>query len=290
MNKRLEEQLLQVKELSAQALENERKVKEQEIERRLLEADNKRKTIELEEARKLQLSMLPKIIPKSNDWEIDVFMRTATEVGGDYYDFHVDAKGSLTIAVGDATGHGVNAGTMVAVTKSLFREFAENENIVETFNKYTTFIKSMNLGNLYMAMTIAKIKNGKMTVSSAGMPSVLIYRAQTKKVEEIILKGMPLGGFLNYPYQQVEISLGLNDIVLFMSDGLPEMFNYKDEIYSYEKTKEAFAQTVNNNLLGALPSGSEIIEKLLNKAETWADGRLQEDDITFVVLKNLFDQ
>ena len=194
-NKRLEEQLVQVKELSYRALENERKVKEQEIEKRLLEADNKRKTIELEEARRLQLAMLPKIIPKSNSWEIDVFMRTATEVGGDYYDFHTDNKGTLTIAVGDATGHGVNAGTMVAVTKSFFGEFAENENITEIFNKYTTFIKAMNLGNLYMAMTIAKINNGKMTISSAGMPPVLIYRAQTKKVEEIILKGMPLGGF-----------------------------------------------------------------------------------------------
>ena len=129
-NDRLEEQLLQVKELSEQALENERKVKEQEIEKRLLEADNKRKTIELAEARRLQLSMLPKTIPQSDNWQIDVFMRTATEVGGDYYDFHTDNNGTLTIAIGDATGHGVNAGTMVAVTKSLFSEFAENENIV----------------------------------------------------------------------------------------------------------------------------------------------------------------
>ena len=288
--KQLEKQLLQVKELSEQALENERKVKEQEIEKRLLEADNKRKTIELEEARKLQLSMLPKVIPISEDWEIDVFMRTATEVGGDYYDFHMDNYGTLTIAVGDATGHGVNAGTMVAVTKSLFREFAEHENIVETFNKYTKFIKAMNLGNLYMAMTIAKIKQGKITISSAGMPPVLIYRMQTKKVEEIVLKGMPLGGFLNYPYKQVEIELSINDIVLFISDGLPEMFNNADEIFSFERTKEEFETAGNNILPGSTLPGKGIIEKLLSKAEAWANGRLQEDDITFVVFKNLFDR
>jgi serine phosphatase RsbU (regulator of sigma subunit) len=289
-NKRLEEQLVQVKELSYRALEHERREKEQEIEKRLLEADNKRKTIELEEARRLQLAMLPKVIPKSENWEIDVFMRTATEVGGDYYDFHTDKNGTLTIAVGDATGHGVNAGTMVAVIKSLFGEFAENENITETFNKYTTFIKSMNLGNLYMAMTIAKMNNGKMTISSAGMPPVLIYRAQTKKVEEIILKGMPLGGFLNYPYAQVEIELGMNDLVIFMSDGLPEMFNKNDQIFSYEKTREEFESAGNNILPDSASPGKEIIETLLNKAEEWANGRNQEDDITFVVLKNIFNR
>jgi serine phosphatase RsbU (regulator of sigma subunit) len=285
-NKKMEEQLIQVKELSEQALENERKAKDQEIERRLLEADNKRKTVELEEARKLQLSMLPKEIPQSQNWDIDVFMRTATEVGGDYYDFHTDDNGTLTIAVGDATGHGVNAGIMVAVTKSLFKELAGNENIVETFNKYNSFIKSMNLGNLYMAMTIAKVKDGKMTVSSAGLPPVLIYRSETKLVEEVILTGLPLGGSLNYPYQQVEIELGINDIVLFMTDGLPEMFNKADEIFGYENTKQEFEKTGKNKTKP--PSGKEVINNLLSTAETWANGRLQEDDITFVVLKNLF--
>jgi serine phosphatase RsbU (regulator of sigma subunit) len=179
---------------------------------------------------------------------------------------------------------------MVAVTKSLFREFAEHENIVETFNKYTKFIKAMNLGNLYMAMTIAKIKQGKITISSAGMPPVLIYRMQTKKVEEIVLKGMPLGGFLNYPYKQVEIELSINDIVLFISDGLPEMFNNADEIFSFERTKEEFETAGNNILPGSTLPGKGIIEKLLSKAEAWANGRLQEDDITFVVFKNLFDR
>jgi len=148
----------------------------------------------------------------------------------------------------------------------------------------------MNLGNLYMAMTIAKIKQGKITISSAGMPPVLIYRTQTKKVEEIVLKGMPLGGFLNYPYKQVEIELSINDIVLFISDGLPEMFNNADEIFSFERTKEEFETAGNNILPGSTLPGKGIIEKLLSKAEAWANGRLQEDDITFVVFKNLFDR
>ena len=87
---------------------------------------------------------------------------------------------------------------------------------------------------------------------------------------------------------QVEIELGMNDLVLFMSDGLPEMFNNTDEIFSYERTKEEFEEAGNNILPDSNSPGKEIIQKLLNKGEEWADGRVQEDDITFVVLRNLF--
>ncbi len=75
---------------------------------------------ELEEARKLQLSMLPNEIPNHPNLEIAVSMETATEVGGDYYDFAVGSDGTLNIALGDATGHGMQAGTLVTIMKGIF--------------------------------------------------------------------------------------------------------------------------------------------------------------------------
>lgn len=54
-------------------------------------------------------------------------MKPATEVGGDYYDFHLADDGTLTVAVGDATGHGLKAGTFVTAMKSLFRTFAADQ-------------------------------------------------------------------------------------------------------------------------------------------------------------------
>jgi serine phosphatase RsbU (regulator of sigma subunit) len=55
----------------------------------LQEAHNEGKTKELEEARALQLSMLPNELPVLPNLDIAVSMKTATEVGGDYYDFDV---------------------------------------------------------------------------------------------------------------------------------------------------------------------------------------------------------
>ena len=71
---------------------NRRKEKE---DKRLLELENERKTRELEQARRLQLSMLPKEIPCLPNLDIAVYMKTATEVGGDYYDFYKSDDNTL---------------------------------------------------------------------------------------------------------------------------------------------------------------------------------------------------
>jgi len=216
---------VQIQELSDLALEQERRVKEEEVNLRLLEADNRRKTQELEQARALQLSMLPQRLPELADIEIAAFMQPATEVGGDYYDFHVGGDGALTLAVGDATGHGARAGTMVTVAKSLFRQLALEGDILTMLKRYNESIRSLNHGNLYMAMVIARFIDRVLHVASAGMPPLLIYRAAQRTVESVSLKGMPLGSTLEFPYQSKRIPLEANDLALFMSDGFPELLN-----------------------------------------------------------------
>jgi serine phosphatase RsbU (regulator of sigma subunit) len=274
----LEKQLVQVKELSQKAIEQERKVKEEELSRKLLEADNQRKTKELEEARKLQLSMLPKSVPEVADLEIAVYMKTASEVGGDYYDFKYDRNGTLVIAIGDATGHGMKAGTMVATIKGIFTAESTNTDVVTFLNKSNSIIRDMRLGNIYMAMLVAKIEGEKVTISSAGMPPALVYRSVNKQVEEFKLQAIPLGGPADFTYPRKETSLSKGDTLLLMSDGFPELFNKQKEILDYSRAKSIFGSIGEK-------SASETIKLLLKEAELWMGDAKQEDDITFVVVK-----
>jgi serine phosphatase RsbU (regulator of sigma subunit) len=274
----LEKQLVQVKELSQKTIDQQRKVKEEELSRKLLEADNKRKTKELEEARNLQLSMLPKNVPEVPDLEIAVYMKTASEVGGDYYDFKYDKNGTLVIAVGDATGHGMKAGTMVATIKGIFTAESTDTDVVTFLNKSNSIIREMRLGNIYMAMLVAKIEGEKVTISSAGMPPALIYRTESNQVEEIKLQAIPLGGPADFTYPRRETSLSKGDTLLLMSDGFPELFNKQKEILDYSRAKSIFGSTGEK-------SASETIKQLLKEAELWMGDAKQEDDITFVVVK-----
>jgi serine phosphatase RsbU (regulator of sigma subunit) len=263
------------------ALENARLLErmiEEERRRREVEVENERRAKELEEARQLRLSMLPYAVPQLPGLEVAAYMKPATEVGGDYYDFHLSEDGTLTIAVGDATGHGLRAGTMVTATKGLFNAFAHEAEIPYILQQSSLALKRMNLRALYMALVMLKIKGDRLKVSAAGMPPLLIYRAASGAVEEVLIKGMPLGSVASYPYQQRELDLAEGDTVVLMSDGLPERFNERGEIFDYAQARRALEEV-------AQRSPQEIIDHFVRAGEAWAEGRPLDDDMTFVVLK-----
>jgi serine phosphatase RsbU (regulator of sigma subunit) len=277
-NKDLTRQLETVQELSTRALEHERTEAELRLKHEQQRAENERRAKELDEARRLQLSLLPKKLPDFPNVEIAAFMKPATEVGGDYYDFYVGGDGTLTVAIGDATGHGLKAGTMVTATKSLFNNLADEPNIAQIFKSSSAALKRMNLRGMFMAMTMAKIKDNSLAISCAGMPPALLYRAATKLVEEFALKAMPLGSPFIVNYKQLELTLAPGDCILLMSDGFPEMFNEQGEMLGFEKAAEILPDVADC-------SAQEIVDSFVATANEWANGRPQDDDLTFVVLK-----
>ena len=237
-----------------------------------------RKTQELEEARQLQLAMLPKEIPQLPNLDIEVYMKTATEVGGDYYDFNLSDNGTLTVVLGDATGHGMKAGTMVTITKSLFNTLAAGKDILKTFNRISRVIKDMKFRQLSMCLQMIKIRNNNLVISSAAMPPLFIYRSEQNCVEELLLSGMPLGAMINFQYKLEERKLHKGDIVLMLSDGMPELSDKKGKMYGYEKIKEDLKSVADK-------APKEIIDHFNISAEKWLDGIDADDDITFVVIK-----
>jgi serine phosphatase RsbU (regulator of sigma subunit) len=243
-----------------------------------IEAENDQRAKEWEEARQLQLSMLPKRMPQLPHVEIAAVMRPATEVGGDYYDFHIGADDALTIAIGDATGHGLKAGTVVAATKSLFNHLAGQSDLVATLDQTSRALKRMNLRSLFMALTLVKLDGERLQCGVAGMPPILIYRAATQTIEEIPLRGAPLGGLSSYDYRQTELKLGVNDTLLLLSDGLPERFNAAGAMFGYEMIKELL-------LAHASEPPQIIVERLLQAGDEWAAGKPADDDMTFVALR-----
>jgi sigma-B regulation protein RsbU (phosphoserine phosphatase) len=263
------------------ALENAQLVEgmiEEARRRHEIEAENEQSAKELEEARQLQLSMLPKRMPQLPNVEIAAVMRPATEVGGDYYDFHVGADGALTVAIGDATGHGLKAGTVVAATKGLFNHLAGQSDLVATLDQASRALKQMNLRSLFMALTLVRLNGDHLQCGVAGMPPILIYRAATQTIEEVPLRGAPLGCLSSYDYRQAELTLAVNDTALLMSDGLPERFNAAGAMFGYEPIKELL-------LAHASASPQIIVERLLQAGDEWAAGKLADDDMTFVALR-----
>lgn len=277
VHRELGEKLAEVERLSAEKLEQERLRRQREVENSVLETRYQEKLRELEEARELQLSMLPRSLPELSGLELAAHMETATEVGGDYYDFELDEDGGLILAIGDATGHGMRAGTMVGVAKGLFGALAVEHPLLGVLSRSTLAIKRMRLRKLAMALLLARYRDGELRIASAGMPPALVRRAASGEVEQVLLEGMPLGLMPSFPYRQVTVALGPGDAVLLMSDGLAERLDPAGEPLGYERAAEAFAAAAGTDAAAA-------IERLRHTAESWAGGRPADDDLTLLVL------
>ena len=244
-----------------------------------LKAEHERKNSELAAAKDLQNRLLPKVVPSIKGLDIAGFLRTSTEVGGDYYDFFEQADGSLYAMCGDATGHGTPSGMLVSITKAGLIGMPEMEP-KEMLRELNRVVKKVDLGILRMSLNIVHIKDDELTLSSAGMPPYYIYRANSKTTEEIMLSGIPLGSFNNVHYDQLKTSFHTGDILVIISDGLPEAPNLESELFDYTKVQQLISENGDESADG-------IIKKLIVEADLWLAGKQNPDDITLVVIKHL---
>ena len=244
---------------------------------RLRQIEEDRKNNELAAARDLQLSMLPKENPKRADLDIATFIRSSTEVGGDYYDFFPQPDGGLFSVCGDATGHGVTSGMMVSVTKAGLNGISpvKPNKILQRLNGV---VKRIDLGTLRMSLNIAEITSDEVFLSSAAMPPIYLYKAATKQVEEFMNNGLPLGGLRDEDFVLENRKFEAGDVLVQLSDGLPEAPNLLGEMYDYERLRSLIQSSCHL-------SAQEIIDVLIKSVDEWMQGKRNPDDITLVVTK-----
>lgn len=243
-----------------------------------LSIEYERTTHELAAVREIQLAMLPRELPDHSAVEVSAAMSTATEVGGDYYDFVIAEDGKLTFAIGDATGHGARAGALVTASKLLFSTFAVRDAPALFLQRASHSLRGMNFPKLYMTMAVGKICEMEMEIAGAGMPPALLYQAASGTVQHVSLKGIPLGSGFNGHYRSTTVPLGPGDVLVMMSDGLPEMFNDQNAMLGYEPLEQ--------EILGAAGRpAAEIVERISRCAEQWRGGAPLRDDVTLLVLR-----
>ena len=267
------------------SLEKKRLRDRQEAYLRQLNIENQRKSEELEQARRIQQSMLPNTAPNVPYLDITAYQETASEVGGDYYDFFQHAEGKLFIGIGDATGHGVGSGLMVSMTKASLLATTETDLrvVIENLN---AILNKVDLGiQLNMALTLVELSevqpDGSLAVkaSGGGMPPLYVFRADGR-LEEFMVAGLPLGVTNEAVYALTEFQLRSGDTLLLMSDGLLEMFNYNLEFLSFDRLMASLKELDVRDL-----SAPEILQAVANIGHTWAKGHPLYDDVTLLVLK-----
>ncbi len=247
--------------------------------RRITSLENERKTYELTRARNLQLSMLPRELPKIAGLEVAASTIPAAEVGGDYYDVRETGDGALLFAFGDATGHGLAAGIVVTAAKALFTSLPSDGSLNDRLLTCDRTMRAMQLPDLRMCLSLATISNHSIAIASAAMPPILIHRAATGAIDELGAGGLPLGSRLQSDYPEQRAPLAAGDTILFATDGFAEQPASDGRQFGYANVAAAFAKAVDAG------SADAIIERLTAAAAQYRGACAQEDDLTFVVVR-----
>jgi serine phosphatase RsbU (regulator of sigma subunit) len=243
---------------------------------RLLEADRLRKTRELEEARELQVSMLAKDPPAWEGIRFAHRLETATEVGGDLYDHRRMPDGSLLLAFGDATGHGLQAGLLVTAAKALFHALPPGP-LPRSLEILGQGIRGLQMPRMAMALTLLALEGDTLRIAIAGMPPLFHYRKEDRAVASCRASGPPLGQLSRFDYAETRLPLAPGDRILLCSDGFPECMDLGDRMLGYGRIGDLF--------LAQCPQAAEgILQALADEARRWAGGRPLADDLSLLVL------
>lgn len=250
--------------------------------RKFEQLELQRKNAELEQARKIQLSLLPKQPLLNGTFEINGKMITATEVGGDYFDFIPLDGHRVLIAFGDATGHGMAAGMMVTITKvALINNLAllkESNDVVPVVNAINDSIfASITVKGIGMALQLCIIDSaaGTLSLTSCGMPYPMIYDAQTGATTTTVIQQPPLGFLRSVRYKLTELPFTDNHTLLLASDGILERFNGVKEEYGQER----LVSLVTNRLSG-YSSFTHLLDAIFQDTDAFADSIPNHDDMT----------
>lgn len=236
---------------------------------------------ELEVARELQDDLLPHDLPVVPGYLFAHSYRTANEVGGDYYDLTLLPDGRLSLMVGDASGHGMAAGLVMAIANATLKTALDldpnPERVLALLNRTLcrTGTKRTFMSVFYAVLTP---ETGEIEYVCAGHPFPLLRRADGS-VEELGCGGFPLGIREPLDFVRRTVRLDPGDLLLLYTDGLPEALDAQGKTaFGYERIQSVMA-------LGGSPQ--TVHDGILQSFDRHVGGESLRDDLTLLVVARL---
>ena len=233
----------------------------------------------LQEARRIQMSILPKRALRRGELEIAGYTTPAELVGGDYFDFIPVSDRILGIAIADASGHGLPAALQVRDVYTGLRMAVERDfKIVRTVERLNRIIHESRLTTRFVSLFYGEIEdNGSLMYVNAGHPHPLHFHG-TQRHAARSRPGLVLGPTANATYSRGYRRLEPGDALLLYTDGMVEAHDDDGEEFGVGRLTKAFLD------LRDRPC-DEIARELIKTVGEWAGGGEPEDDRTVVVLK-----
>lgn len=232
---------------------------------------------QLEIAASLQKSFLPESpVLKKGKATVSAVNISATQVGGDVYDFVEPVSGAVGILIGDVSGKGISAALYMAKFISDFRYVSHQIGSPDvTLNKLNSLASRAPMGMFITATYgILDLATGNLRLSVAGHPP-FIHISKGKATVTSLPSGPPLG-IVPTEYPVTTLPLEDGDQLLFITDGVFDAKNREGERLGFENIVD-FAK-------GHLRD-DQLVQEIVDHVEDFSKGTERADDLTIVEIR-----
>ncbi len=288
-NQNLEEQLVQVKELSARELEHERTAAELRLQNEQERAKLALVEQELALAASIQQGLFPESLPNIAGYDIAAFNRPARVCGGDYYDIlEINEKDggasnndSYLFCVADVSGKGLPAALLMSNMQATLRALAgRNMSLNELAAQTNELLYFTSPSDKFVTAILVEInpQTGEARYVNAGHNECFLLRSDGNKTELLKSTGLPLGMFAGMSYEENRFQFETGDLLALFSDGVPEAQDKTEQEWGEANLRESLEEAKDG-------SAQSIVSQIVSEIDCFADGASQHDDITLLVFK-----
>ncbi len=237
---------------------------------------------EMASAASIQRAMLPPPLPQGScagRLALHAVMRPAREIGGDFYDFFQIGDNRLGIVIGDVSGKGVPASLFMAITRTVIRLVArQDDDLAIGIGRANALLSAENDSAMFVTLIygVLDFTTGMLTYCNCGHNPPLVIRGDGAR-EKLMLTGLPLGVMPDAEYATRAIVLAAGDRLFLYTDGVTEA-STEDGAEFGEGRLEAAIDELRHS------PARNMVEEIVQRVDAFAAGAPQADDITCLAL------
>jgi sigma-B regulation protein RsbU (phosphoserine phosphatase) len=234
----------------------------------------------VEEARSVQTSLLATTAPTFPGFEVAFRSRPAMLVGGDLYDFRVPLPGTLALAVGDATGHGLPAALQARdAVVGLRMGWAQQLKLTRSLGDLAQVLHEGSSGRRFISLFAGELDStGHLVYVNAGHPPPLHLRG-SRVVAELHGTGPVMGLTAAPEYGRGFAVLERGETLVLYTDGIPETCSPAGEELGVERLVEWLGS--------AMGCAADCVEEVFRRLDGFAGGAPAADDQTLMLVRRV---
>lgn len=234
---------------------------------------------ELSIARTIQEKLLPFPLPKVDALDIAAMNVSSQQVGGDYYDI-ICRGDDVYVAIADVTGKGIPASLLMANLQAMLHVLTPVlTDLGDVTGKINDIIYKNTPSDKFISFFWARYHadERRFEYVNAGHNPPYVFRSGAEPMA-LSEGGMLLGALPTFKaYQQGEVILRHDDVMVLYTDGVTEALNEVDEEYGEERLISVI--TINRAL-----DATAIQKAIVEDVRRFTSDRYS-DDITMIVIK-----